>query len=37
MKKIIIPIIAFIGICINVSAQEKLDKELSGNKQGFPS
>ena len=32
MKKIIIPIIAFIGICINVSAQEKLDKELSGNK-----
>lgn len=35
MKKIIIPILAFIFICFNVSAQKKSNKELLGDKYAF--
>ncbi len=35
MKKLFIPIIALIGICINTNAQEKSHKELKGDKYSF--
>ena len=35
MRKLFITIIVFIGICINVNAQEKSHKELKGDKYAF--
>ncbi|NVN94044.1 MAG: PD40 domain-containing protein [Bacteroidetes bacterium] len=35
MKKIVIPILAIIVICLNVTAQEKSNKELKGDKFAF--
>ncbi len=35
MKKIVFPVIAFILICFNVTAQEKSNKELKGDKFAF--
>jgi hypothetical protein len=35
MKKIIVPVIAFLWICFNVTAQEKSNSELKGDKYAF--
>jgi outer membrane protein OmpA-like peptidoglycan-associated protein len=35
MKKLIIPLIVLIGLCSNISAQEKSHKELKGDKYAF--
>jgi hypothetical protein len=35
MKKLLIPVIVLVGICMNVNAQEKLRKEVKGDKYAF--